>query len=543
MEPPEILMQKSTSSRPLRIYKRGELLGRGAFACVYLITDSISGEKSAVKTFYKDQLVKKKLRMEKFKSEMNLHERLSLSANKNILKFKTSFENSKFSYMVLEWAELKTLKEVSIKRITITEAEARYYFTQIAAGLKFLSDQKILHRDIKLGNLMLSADMTVKIGDFGLASPVSDLRRPSRCGTPNYMSPEVVAGLGHCLESDLWSLGCVIYALLCGKPPFHAESPDTTYMLIRTLQYMIPPELSFQAAQFLRQLLDEKPTNRGNLNPPASPDSLLGHPFLSVGFTPASLPASAVFQEPDWSLVRSQRTFLERVVLHLELFLTRRSQARRWAGLVVRRKVPVYVSRWADFSDKFGFVYQLSDGGLGVLYWDGSKFTVSADRKTVRYTDLEGKDFFCTADRLDGNNNDRESQDLVQRFQNLEYYVRYMKKNLEETILTDTTIRRVQFGPSDKPSQIIRQLRTQDCVIMQLNRNAVQVNFRENHVKIIIWEKEEYGDMMATIIYTVETETGFETFSLVTDSSSEVSGERRRLISDTRERISQMMEQ
>ena len=118
-----------------------------------------------------------------------------------------------------------------------------------------------------------------------------------------------------------------------------------------------------------------------------------------------------------------------------------------------------------------------------------------------------------------------------------------MKKNLEETILTDTTIRRVQFGPSDKPSQIIRQLRTQDCVVMQLNRNAVQVNFRENHVKIIIWEKEEYGDMMATIIFTVEAETGFETFSLVTDSSSEVSGERRRLISDTRERISQIMEQ
>ena len=145
-----------------------------------------------------------------------------------------------------------------------------------------------------------------------------------------------------------------------------------------------------------------------------------------------------------------------------------------------------------------------------------------------------------SVDSVDGNNNEKQHQDLVQRFENLKSCVRYMEKNLEETILTDTTLRRVNTGPSNKLSQMIRQHRTQDCVVMQLNSNAVQVNFRESHVKIVIWEKEEEGDMLATIIFTAGTETGGETFSLITDCGSEVSGEMRQLLSNTRKSLSQI---
>ena len=124
-----------------------------------------------------------KKKKDKVDLEINLHERLSIHGHKNIIKFIRSFEIPNFVLMVLELAELKTLKEVSIKRVTITEAEARYYFTLIAVGLKFLSDKRILHRDIKLDNLFLSSEMTVKIGYFGLTLPFSDQRSLSRCGT------------------------------------------------------------------------------------------------------------------------------------------------------------------------------------------------------------------------------------------------------------------------------------------------------------------------------------------------------------------------
>ena len=78
-----------------------------------------------------------------------------------------------------------------MKCVSVTEAEARYDVTQIAAGMKFLWDNKILHRDIKLSNLFLSVDMTVKIGDFGPAVPFVDNIKTSLCGTPNFIIPEV----------------------------------------------------------------------------------------------------------------------------------------------------------------------------------------------------------------------------------------------------------------------------------------------------------------------------------------------------------------
>ena len=93
---------------------------------------------------------------EKIDLEIRLHQLLSNQAHKNIIKFIKSFETSSFVFLVLELAQLKTLKEVSTRRVTVAEAEARYYFTQIAAGMKFLWDNKILHRDIKLSNLSLS---------------------------------------------------------------------------------------------------------------------------------------------------------------------------------------------------------------------------------------------------------------------------------------------------------------------------------------------------------------------------------------------------
>ena len=82
------------------------------------------------------------------------------------------------------------------------------------------------------------------------------------------MSPEVLNGQGHSVGSDLWAVGCVIYALLCGSPPFQSESRETTYLLIKALRFKIPPELSLQAVQFIMKLLDKKPQERGNLNPP-----------------------------------------------------------------------------------------------------------------------------------------------------------------------------------------------------------------------------------------------------------------------------------
>lgn len=87
-------------------------------------------------------------------------------------------------------------------------------------ALKYLHANKIIHRDLKLGNIFIGHNMTLKIGDFGLATKIEydGERKKTICGTPNYIAPEILDGKdGHSYEVDIWSLGVIIYTLLIGK--------------------------------------------------------------------------------------------------------------------------------------------------------------------------------------------------------------------------------------------------------------------------------------------------------------------------------------
>ena len=105
------------------------------------------------------------------------------------------------------------------------------YVSQICSGCLYIHQKKILHRDLKLGNMFLTFDNTVKIGDFGLAitleaqSKIStETKCGTLCGTPNYIAPEVLMKKGHIRESDYWAIGCMTYALLIGHPPFETDT-------------------------------------------------------------------------------------------------------------------------------------------------------------------------------------------------------------------------------------------------------------------------------------------------------------------------------
>jgi len=93
-------------------------------------------------------------------------------------------------------------------------------------ALKYFHNKRVIHRDLKLGNLFLSEEMKIKIGDFGLASKLEFEGEKKRtiCGTPNYIAPEILeAKNGHSYEVDIWSLGVIIYTLSIGKPPFETN--------------------------------------------------------------------------------------------------------------------------------------------------------------------------------------------------------------------------------------------------------------------------------------------------------------------------------
>ncbi len=105
--------------------------------------------------------------------------------------------------------------ELHKRRKAITEPEARYFMRQLLLGVQHLHRQRIIHRDLKLGNLFLNDDMELKIGDFGLATRLEydGERKKTLCGTPNYIAPEVLCKKGHSFEVDVWSIGCILYAI------------------------------------------------------------------------------------------------------------------------------------------------------------------------------------------------------------------------------------------------------------------------------------------------------------------------------------------
>jgi len=284
---------------------------------VFLATDELTRERYADKMFSKAELQNSsKNFMEK---EIRIHRKMK---HVNIIAFHRSFEDSVFVHMLLELAPQKTLLDVIENRKIITESEVRYYTKQIMAGTIYIHSQQVLHRDLKLKNMLLSSNMVVKIGDFGVATSFAD-NQPGvvLVGSYNYMAPEVLAKKAYSTASDVWSIGCTVYALMCGAPAFKAESVTAIRQLISNCDYKIPSHISRLGKQFLQSMLCPDPHRRGSLvEPPPGLGlgfflagfllsqtqhrnvSLSGHPFLVEGFTPDHLPCSALNTTPVFTI-------------------------------------------------------------------------------------------------------------------------------------------------------------------------------------------------------------------------------------------------
>ena len=190
------------------------------------------------------------------------------------------------------------MMELMKARRTLTEAEVRYYMVQILDAVEYLHERQIIHRDLKLGNLFLDKDMHIKVGDFGLACQLGhhDERKKTICGTPNYIAPEVLQGgdVGHSYEVDIWSIGCIFYTVLFGKPPFQTRDVKTTYSKIKRNEYAFPPDsrVSTDARELVRWLLQPRPSDRPSIA------EIRDSSFFRSGRIYTSLPSSALSSMP-----------------------------------------------------------------------------------------------------------------------------------------------------------------------------------------------------------------------------------------------------
>ena len=156
--------------------------------------------------------------------------------------------------------------------------------------MKYIHNQKIIHRDLKLGNIFIDGKLNVKIGDFGLATKLEFPRECKRtvCGTPNYIAPEVLDGRGYHFEVDIWSVGVILYTLYFGIPPFETEDANSTYQRIKECAYVIPKTVNTppEAINLINKILVRNPADRPTL------DEILTSDFMKLGHgVPKELPS------------------------------------------------------------------------------------------------------------------------------------------------------------------------------------------------------------------------------------------------------------
>ncbi|GAA5917430.1 hypothetical protein JCM5296_001622 [Sporobolomyces johnsonii] len=288
--------------------QRGQLLGEGGFARVYLCTEPDGITNKALKVIDKQQLKSTKTKSKLF-AEIKIHQAMQ---HPNIIAFEHCFEDEGNVYMQLELCSNGSLLDLLRRRRRYSEPEARYYLTQLVGACDYMHSSSVIHRDLKLGNLMLDDNMDLRVGDFGLAALVKfpGERKKTICGTPNYIAPEILFDTkgGHSFEVDIWSIGVILYTLLIGKPPFQTKDVKNIYRKIRDNAYTFPPEipLSPEAQDLISWILRPVPSERPTLA------EILAHPFLVTGPFPSRISPRASEAEGARECVEEWRYMTKR---------------------------------------------------------------------------------------------------------------------------------------------------------------------------------------------------------------------------------------
>ncbi|XP_057374397.2 serine/threonine-protein kinase PLK4-like [Daphnia carinata] len=255
-------------------YEFYEQVGKGGFASVHRAVCKTNGVAVAIKMINKKMMQAAGM-VNRVRQEVAIHSRLS---HPSILQLHAFFEDSDFVYLVLDLCEngefqryLKSLGH------PLSEDEAREVMNQLLEGMLYLHSHNILHRDLSLANLLLTKEMKIKIADFGLATQLTrpDEKHMTMCGTPNYISPEVATRSSHGFEADVWGLGCLLYTLLVGRPPFDTDAVKSTLTRVVMADYKLPVTMSAEAKDLIQRLLKKNPKERPTL------DEVMEHPFMN----------------------------------------------------------------------------------------------------------------------------------------------------------------------------------------------------------------------------------------------------------------------
>ncbi|XP_064809693.1 MAP/microtubule affinity-regulating kinase 3-like isoform X9 [Oncorhynchus masou masou] len=243
-------------------YRLLKTIGKGNFAKVKLARHILTGREVAIKIIDKTQLNPNSL--QKLFREVRI---MKILNHPNIVKLFEVIETERTLYLVMEYASGGEVFDYLVAHGRMKEKEARAKFRQIVSAVQYCHQKHIVHRDLKAENLLLDADMNIKIADFGFSNEFTmGNKLDTFCGSPPYAAPELFQGKKYDgPEVDVWSLGVILYTLVSGSLPFDGQNLKELRERVLRGKYRIPFYMSTDCENLLKRFLVLNPAKRGTL--------------------------------------------------------------------------------------------------------------------------------------------------------------------------------------------------------------------------------------------------------------------------------------
>jgi serine/threonine protein kinase len=249
-------------------------IGSGATSTVHIAKHSQTNQKCCVKIISKLNTSSQKEK-EHFGSEIQI---LQTIEHKNLAKFIECIELPEYYCIFMEHVKGESLLNFTNSNNGLSEEQAQRIFSQLVSLISFLHKKEIFHRDIKAENILIEADLTIKLIDFGLSSSNPNLLS-TYCGTFRYAAPECINSQPYKGSSaDMWSLGVVLFFMISGKLPWMDSNLKRVRDKIMNAKYIMPKEASDLCADLISHLLEKEPSER------FTADEVKNHQWLVISF-------------------------------------------------------------------------------------------------------------------------------------------------------------------------------------------------------------------------------------------------------------------
>ncbi|XP_073466598.1 MAP/microtubule affinity-regulating kinase 3 isoform X1 [Aquarana catesbeiana] len=276
-------------------YRLLKTIGKGNFAKVKLARHILTGREVAIKIIDKTQLNPTSL--QKLFREVRI---MKILNHPNIVKLFEVIETEKTLYLIMEYASGGEVFDYLVAHGRMKEKEARSKFRQIVSAVQYCHQKHIVHRDLKAENLLLDADMNIKIADFGFSNEFTvGNKLDTFCGSPPYAAPELFQGKKYDgPEVDVWSLGVILYTLVSGSLPFDGQNLKELRERVLRGKYRIPFYMSTDCENLLKRFLVLNPTKRGTL------EQIMKDRWINAGHEEEELKP---FVEPELDIADQKR--------------------------------------------------------------------------------------------------------------------------------------------------------------------------------------------------------------------------------------------